>query len=146
SAYDARDRPWERKLAAYRRLGVLELVRFDPEDEENPLRLWDRVDGDLVEREVSRHELERSDVLGLYWFTEPSVEAGLALRLCRDAAGRDRLLTEGEALEIEIESRRIEAEGRRIQAEGRRIEAEGRRAAEARVSELEAELVRRSKG
>src|SRR5436190_11777376 len=39
SDYDNRDRPWARKLAAYKRSGIIELVRFDPEDAENPLRL-----------------------------------------------------------------------------------------------------------
>ena len=123
SASDARDLPWERNLQAYRRSGVVELARFDPEDAERPLRLWDRVQGDLVERAISKAELELSEVLGLFWLVEPDPELGSMLRLTRDAAGVDRLLTEEEA---------------------RRGEAEGRRAAEARVRELEAELARRS--
>ena len=116
SASDARDGPWERKLQAYRRSGVVELARFDPEDADRPLRLWDRVEGDLVERAVSKGELELSEVLGLFWLVEPDPELGLMLRLTRAPAGLDRLLTD----------------------------AEGRQAAEARVRELEAELARRS--
>lgn len=119
SDHDARDRHWERKLAAYQRSGIRELARFDPEAGENPLSLWDRVEGDLVEREVSKHELELSDVLGAYWIVEPAREVGWMLRLSRDSAGSERLLTDDEA---------------------RRVEAEARRAAEARVRELEAEL------
>ena len=134
----ARDRPWKRKFEAYQRTGVLELVRFDPARAKKPLRFWDRVDGDLVEREVSGHSLERSDVLGLHWLLDRSPEFGLMLRFSRDAIGQELLLTGEEALSIEAEARRIEAEGRRI-------EAEGRRAAEARVRQLEAELARRSK-
>ncbi len=130
SASDARDRPWERKLEAYQRSGILELVRFDADDRQSPLRLWDRLEGDLVEREVSKHELERSDVLGLFWLLEPAPDLGLMLRLSRDSAGAERLLTDEEA--------------RRAEAEGRRAEAEARSAAEARVRELEAELARRS--
>jgi len=145
SASDARDRPWKRKFEAYQRTGVLELVRFDPARVKKPLRFWDRVDGDLVEREVSGHSLERSDVLGLHWLIDRSPEFGLMLRFSRDATGQEPLLTGEEALSIEAEARRIEADGRRIEAEGRRIEAEGRRAAEARVRQLEAELARRSK-
>lgn len=129
SDYDARDRPWQRKLAAYRRSGILELVRFDPEDANSPLRLWDRLEGDLVEREISRQELERSDLLGLFWLVEPDPELGQALRLSRDSAGVDRLLTDEEA--------------RRVETEARRVETEARRAAEARIRELEAELARR---
>jgi Uma2 family endonuclease len=143
---DARDRPWERKLAAYRRSGILELVRFDPDDAQSPLRLWDRVEGDLVEREISQSELERSDVLGLYWFVEPSPEFGSMLRLSRDSSGRDRLLTDEEARRVEAEARRIEAEARRIEAEARRAAEARSLSAEARILELEAELARRSKG
>ena len=128
SESDARDRPWARKLAAYQRSGVLELVRFDAEDAEQPLKLWDRLEGDLVEREISFGELEPSDVLGLFWLVEPSPDLGLMLRLSRDSAGRERLLTEGEAYRVEAEARRVEAE-----------------AAEARIRELEAELARRSR-
>jgi hypothetical protein len=123
SASDARDRPWSRKLKAYQRSGVLELARFDAEDVEHPLRLWDRVEGDLVEREVSKHELERSDVLDLFWLVDPAPDLGLMLRLSRDSAGTERLLSD---------------------EEGRRIEAEARGIAEARVRELEAELARRT--
>ena len=116
SASDARDLPWERNLQAYRRSGVVELARFDPEDAERPLRLWDRVEGDLVERAISKSERELSEVLGFFWLVEPDPELGLMLRLTRAPAGLDRLLTD----------------------------AEGRQAAEARVRELEAELARRS--
>jgi len=144
SESDARDRPWERKLDAYRRSGVVELVRFDAEDARCPLRLWDRVEGDLVERLVSNVELELSEVLGLFWLVEPNSELGLLLRLARDSAGVDRLLTDEEARRVEAEARRVEAEARRVEAEARRVEAEARRAAEARVRELEAELKRRS--
>jgi hypothetical protein len=129
SDYDARDRPWQRKLAAYRRSGILELVRFDADDAQSPLRLWDRLEGDLVEREVSKQELERSDVLGLFWLVESSPELGSMLRLSRDSAGRERLLTDEEA--------------HRAEAEAHRAEVEAHRAAEARIRELEAELARR---
>ena len=115
SESDARDRPWERKLDAYRHSGVVELARFDPESTESPLRLWDRVEGDLVERAVSKSELEISGVVGLFWLVEPAPELGLMLRLTRDSAGLQRLLTDEEALHT----------------------------AEARVRELEAELARR---
>jgi putative restriction endonuclease len=130
SSTDQRDRHWEKKLAAYQRSGVLELVRFHPEDAQTPLRLWDRVEGDLVERRVSRSELERSDLLGSFWLVEPSTELGLMLRLCRDSAGRERLLTDEEA--------------HRAEAEAHRAEAEAHRAAEARIRELEAQLALRS--
>ena len=118
SESDARDRPWERKLEAYRHSGVVELVRFDGDDARAPLRLWDRLEGDLVEREISKSELEYSEVLGLYWLVEPAPDLGSMLRLSRDSAGLDRLLTDDEA----------------------------RHAAEARIRELEEELTRRRNG
>lgn len=123
SQTDARDRRWQQKLAAYRRSGVLEVVRFDAEHARQPLRLWDRVEGDLVERQLRERELEYSDTLGLFWLVAPEPELGLMLRLARDAAGTDRLLTDEEA---------------------RRADAEARRDAEARLRELEAVLARRS--
>jgi len=121
SESDARDRPWERKLQAYRRSGVIELVRFDAEDAESPLRLWDRLEGDLVEREVSKSELEYSDVLGMFWLVAPTPDLGSMLRLSRDSAGLERLLTDDEA---------------RLAAD------EARRAADVRIRELETELAR----
>jgi hypothetical protein len=138
SASDARDRNWQRKLDAYRRSGVIELVRFDAEDTQRPLRLWDRLEGDLVEREISKTELERADTLGLFWLVESSAELGSMLRLARDPAGRDRLLTDEEA-------HRAEAEAHRAEAKARDAEAKGRRIAEARVEQLEAELARRER-
>ena len=122
SESDARDRPWERKLDAYRHSGVLELVRFDAEDARAPLRLWDRLEGDLVEREVSKSQLEYSEVLDLFWLVEPDPDLGSMLRLSRDSAGLERLLTDDEA---------------------RHAADEARHAAEARIRELEAELARR---
>jgi len=132
---DARDRAWTRKFKGYQRSGVLELVRFDPEELEHPLRLWDRIEGDLVEREVSKHELERSDVLGLYWLVDSSPDLGLMLRLSHDSAG-------GQLLLADDEGRRAEAEARAIAEARIRVEAEARAIAEARIRELEAELAR----
>jgi len=122
---DARDRPWRRKFAAYQRTGVLELVRFEPADARNPLRIWDRVDGDLVEREVSTLEREHSEVLDLYWCVEPSPEFGSMLRLSRDSAGLERLLTDTEVAEVEAEGRRIaEARSEAMEVELRALKAE----------------------
>jgi hypothetical protein len=73
----------------------------------------------------------QSGVRELVRFDGEDTELGLMLRLARDSAGRDRLLTDDEA--------------RRAEAEARRAEAEGRRAADARVQELEAELARRDR-
>lgn len=53
---DAGDAAWNGKLESYRHLGCGELVRFDPEDAERPLRVWDRVHGTLLERELPAQE------------------------------------------------------------------------------------------
>ena len=61
---------WEEKLRRYLECGVSELVRFDPAAAEGSrLRVWDRVDGDLVERAVEGDRtpcltLEREWVIG----------------------------------------------------------------------------------
>jgi Uma2 family endonuclease len=59
--------PWEEKLARYHQLGVSELVRFDPEALEGKrLRVWDRVGGDLVERQIGADRTPCL-TLGLAW-------------------------------------------------------------------------------
>ncbi|HEY2517709.1 MAG TPA: Uma2 family endonuclease, partial [Polyangiaceae bacterium] len=58
---------WDEKLARYHQLGVAELVRFDPEAPEGEhLRVWDRVDGDLVERRIAG-DRTLCLTLGLAW-------------------------------------------------------------------------------
>jgi hypothetical protein len=121
SASDARDRPWDEKLARYRELGVHELVRFDP-DATQPLRIWDRVDEDLVERDASDPESSRCDTLDAFYCVREHPTYGPWLFLARDREGRDPYLSSEEALEVE---------------------ADARRRAEERVRELEAELERR---
>jgi hypothetical protein len=96
------------KLALYHELGVLELVAFDPDDAETPLRVWSRAGGDLVERDLGGARVARSEVLGDHWVVVLDAACGLALRLARDEAGAELLLTR---LEI-AEARVREFEGR----------------------------------
>jgi len=111
SASDAADRPWEAKLEHFRRLGALEIVRFDPEDRERPLRIWDTVDGDLVERDPSDQSFARCDTLGLHFCMRQDDELGTMLRLARDPEGRDLLPTPDEALQrAERRNAELEAE------------------------------------
>jgi Uma2 family endonuclease len=117
SAADSTDKPWAAKLERYRKVGVRELVSFDPDDPDAPLRIWDFVDGDLIERDPAAPEFRACGVLGAHWCVRPEPEIGLTLRLARDPDGRDLFSTHEEA----------------------------QRAAEARVRELEAELARRSR-
>jgi Uma2 family endonuclease len=114
---DATENTWAQKLAAYRRLGVCELVRFDPESSDNTrLRIWDRVEEALVERELSSGFIP-SSVLDLHWVIAPAEDHQVALRIAE--ANRTLVPT------------RLEA---------RQAEAEARQAAEARIRELEAQL------
>jgi hypothetical protein len=130
SASDAGDRPWESKLDRYRRLGVRELVRFDADDAAQPLRIWDHVEGDLVERDSAERDFARCDALESYWCVGTGRHGERTLRLAHDAAGTDLYPTWQEALERE--------------AEGSRHETEARLRAEQRVRELEAELSKRN--
>lgn len=118
SESDERDRDWDGKLEKYRRLGVSELVRFDPESRVQPLRVWDSVEHDLVERELSA-ACARSRCLPGFWLAVDQPDTGLALRLSHDEQGARLYPTLAEH------------------------EAEARRSAEHRVRELEAELQRR---
>jgi Uma2 family endonuclease len=94
---DASERAVGDKLERYRQAGVGEVVRFDPEDPAKPLRLWDLFDGDLVERDPSGPEALRCDALSLYWCVRPDEKLGPTLRLARDPAGSDLVLTQEEA-------------------------------------------------
>jgi Uma2 family endonuclease len=113
---------FEEKLRRYRALGVRELVVFQVDAEPGRrLRVWDRIEHDLVERVVT-DDRTPCLTLGLTLLIAPIDDYPVGLRLARDAGAADLVLTE---------------------KEGRFTEKEGRRAAEARVAELEAELRRR---
>jgi hypothetical protein len=112
---------WDDKLAKYHELGVQELVRFDATAESGArVRVWDRIDDDLVERTV-KGDTTPCTTLALHWVVRPAKDLSHALRLARDADGNDVLPTPFEA------------------------EARAREGAERRIAELEAE-VRRLKG
>jgi hypothetical protein len=116
---DASEKVVETKLARYRQAGIGELVRFDPAEPADPLRLWDLIDGDLVERDGSDPGFAVCDALGMYWCLHHEPLLGLTLRLARDRAGTELLLTHAEA------------------------ERAAKETALARVAELEAELARK---
>lgn len=87
SASDSTDKPWQAKLDRYRKVGLSELIRFDSDDSEQPLRIWDFVDGDLVERDPSAPSFRVCGVLGAHWVVKSEPELGLTLRLARDPEG-----------------------------------------------------------
>jgi Putative restriction endonuclease len=101
---DAPARPWDEKITRYARLGVAELVRFDPDDAERPLRIWDRMDGDLVERDAADPAFSRCTTLGAYWQIVEDAENGPTLRVSSDAEGNDLWPTPEERVrELEAE-------------------------------------------
>ncbi|HKO51995.1 MAG TPA: Uma2 family endonuclease, partial [Polyangiaceae bacterium] len=83
---DASEPSWDEKLERYRRVGVSELVWFDPEAPGHPLRIWDLVGGDLRERRLLA-PLAQSPLLNGYWLPIPEPSGGLTLRLSRDEQG-----------------------------------------------------------
>lgn len=122
---DVHEEDWQTKLGRYARLGVEELVRFDPECAEQRLRIWDRIENDLVERELASPCAE-SSVLPGYWLENQHAALGPSLRLSHDSHGARLYPTEAEAHRAEAEAHRAKAE-----------------AAAQRIRELEAELARR---
>jgi len=122
---DAPQLPWQSKLHRYQRLGVSELLRFDPLSEQQPMRIWDRVGEVLTERHVEGTTAP-SLVLALQWVVAAADDMPRALRI-RKAS--------------ELTRTRLEAQ--RADREALRAEREARLAAEARVQELEALLQRR---
>jgi Uma2 family endonuclease len=115
--------PWKAKLDRYRQCGIPEVVRFDPESTSAPLRIWDRLDNDLVERDLDTPDSLRCDALGLYWLVARHPVWGPMLRLARTGDGQGLLPTLEEARQQEAAARQQEAER-----------------AEARIAELERQL------
>lgn len=113
---DATELVWEDRLARYHELGVEELLRFDPIAPADCLRIWDRVEDDLVERELAESKAAESAVLGLFWVVTKDPVLGRMLRLGKDGSG-------GRLLPTPVE-----------------LEAKKRRVAEQRVRELEEEI------
>jgi Uma2 family endonuclease len=92
---DASEAIWGQQLRKHHRLGVRELVRFDPKIGE--LRIWDYVEGDLVERVLVEGEPTECVPLGLFWVVVPDEGSDVMLRLARDKGGKDLLPTPVEA-------------------------------------------------
>ncbi len=87
SEWDRMKLTWAQKLERYEACGVQELVQFDPR-RDMTTRVWDRVDGKLVEREPDSTDTFECRTLGLYWTIEMDRDYGYQLRLCRDRAGK----------------------------------------------------------
>jgi len=99
---------WEQKLESYRQVGVAELLRFEPDAANAPLRAWERVGDQLVER-ISSGCCVHSPSLRGFWLALPDPELGLTLRLSRDEHGT-RLFptpTEGSSLRVELTEERV---------------------------------------
>jgi hypothetical protein len=89
--------PWRDRLERYHELGAREVVRFDfdaPPGER--VHVWDRIEDDLVERVVERESTPCLS-LGLWWVVRDVSGLGPALRLARDAAGEDLVISRTEA-------------------------------------------------
>jgi Uma2 family endonuclease len=109
SGSDSTELAWQPKLEGYRALGVAELVRFDPEAS-RPLRIWDRIEEDLVERVIVAPSSQSRRLRG-YWLIAEQAGLGLTLRLSHDERGVHLYPTPAEAaeqrvLELEAELRR----------------------------------------
>lgn len=125
SESDSTPADWREKFARYRALGVRELVRLDLLTGGPRLRVWNRVDEALRERELN-DDTVASLVLPLTWTVAPVEGTSAALRIAYPTEPLTLVPTAHEA--------------RKVEAEARRVEAEARKVAEARVAELEALL------
>ncbi len=91
SPSDADASSWADKLARYHELGAQEIMRFDPDAAPGErLRVWDRLDEDLVEREITA-DTTPCTTLGLWFVVQPVEEYPVGLGLARDADGRATL-------------------------------------------------------
>jgi Uma2 family endonuclease len=124
SRSDGPDEPWNDKLARYHELGVRELVRFDPQAPAGSrIRVWDRVEDDLVEREVE-HDTTPCVPLKLFWIVAPIDGFAVALRLARDPDKTEILLSELETARAVAATARAESQAARGEAKAARREAE----------------------
>jgi Uma2 family endonuclease len=138
---------WNDKLARYRVAGISEVVRFDAEDREAPIRIWDLIDGDLVERAPDDPDLCACETLGLWWMVVEHQAIGPMLRLSRDRDGHELLPTPDEAevkaREAESKAREAESKAREAESKAREAESKAREAnerLEAEVAALRAKL------
>ena len=120
----------EEKLERYRAMGLPELVAFAPDAPRGErLRAWDRVEGDLVERIVD-HERTPWRALGLWLVVAPVLDfpdLEGALRLARDPAGQELLLTDLEQRVVDalaLDAERAAKERERAEKERERAEKE----------------------
>lgn len=109
---------FEEKLKRYRALGVTELVVFHTESAPGSrLRVWDRIDGDLVER-VVEDEMTPCITLDLHLVVKSIDDLPACLRLAHDPEGSRLIPTPDEA--------RREAENKLHEAQRRLAELEAR--------------------
>jgi Uma2 family endonuclease len=104
---DESDRDWDAKLSRYQRLGITELVRFDPDSNDRRLRVWDSIEEDLVERELDT-ATAASRVLPGHWSIVEDPTLGFTLRLSEDELGQRLYPTATEKAEQRI--RELETE------------------------------------
>jgi hypothetical protein len=120
SRSDAPEPDWEEKLAKYRKIGLKELVRFDHRPGRDGLRIWDNIEGDLVERDMRDPNARRSVMTPYFWH----VTEGLVLRLAEDAEGSRLVPTLDERAASEAQrADAAESEVARLRAELARLQA-----------------------
>jgi Uma2 family endonuclease len=131
---------WRGKIDRYWKAGFNEVVRFYQDRAARPLRIWDRIDDDLVERDLRGPEALLCDTLGLFWHVKHDPTYGPMLRLAHDPEGNELVLSAGESAKAaELAAREAELAAREAELAAREAEL----AALARIAELEAELGRR---
>jgi hypothetical protein len=128
------------------RLGVRELVIYDPDWERGPdRRRWQvyrrRGPSPLAVVETTNDATIRSEVFGA-WLTAVGAGAMARIRIALDPAGRELVPTDAER--AETEAARAEAEAARAEAEAARAEAETARAEAEAAARAEAEAAARA--
>jgi Uma2 family endonuclease len=139
SASDRSDAEWAVKLVRYQASGIGEVARFDPEDEKQPLRVWDRIEGDLIERAPESQDRHECAALGLWWVIVPS-QFGPMLRLAHDPSGSRLLPTPDEDRLRLAEALAEERKARTVAEHERLLEQHARERAEDKLLEAEREI------
>jgi hypothetical protein len=109
--YSGKKLSWRERFERFHEIGTREIVRFDYRGKAGSrLRVWDRIDDDLVERVVER-ESTPCLTLGLWWVVGEADGMNAALRLAHDKTGARLLLTEGEGAARRIAELEAELSG-----------------------------------
>ena len=140
SEFDRRDGEWQQRFGRYQDAGFQEVVRFDEANTAAKIRVWDRMDGKLVERAQTDPKLRFCKTLGWWWVVIARSANHSMLRLAKDSEGLDLLPTPNDARVLEGVAHQATKQRLLVVDHEKLLAEQGRREAEQRQQEAEQRL------